>query len=59
MLYYKTMLESKNKVFQNIIKSLEQKEGIDTNDFKNNMLSLNERFADVAQRAVAWEQVIH
>lgn len=57
MLYYKSMLESKNKVFQNICKSLDQNEGIDSSDFKNKMVALNQRFADVAQRAVMWEQV--
>lgn len=57
MPYYKSMLESKNKVFQNIVKSLDQSEGIDSSEFKTKMLDLNERFADVAQKAVAWEQV--
>lgn len=51
------MLESKNKVFQSIIKSLSNSEGIDTSEFKSKMNQLNERFASVTQYSQQWEQV--
>lgn len=57
--YYKSMLESKNKVHQSIIKSLHNTEGIDTSAFKNKMAQLNQRFQDVVQVSQTWEQVIY
>ncbi|XP_063222936.1 muscle-specific protein 300 kDa isoform X4 [Bacillus rossius redtenbacheri] len=54
-LYYKSMLESKNKVFQSIVKSVDHSEGIDTEEFQQRMLQLNERFARVTQQAQQWE----
>jgi hypothetical protein len=53
------MLESKNKVFQSIVKSVDHSEGIDTGDFKFRMAQLNERFIRVAQLAQQWELVGH
>ncbi|KAJ8895762.1 hypothetical protein PR048_001100 [Dryococelus australis] len=50
-LYYKSMMESKNKVFQSIVKSVDHSEGIDTEEFRHCMLQLNERFARVTQQA--------
>ena len=55
-LYYKSMLESKNKVFQSIVKSVDN-EGIDTGDFRLKMVHLNERFVRVTQLAQQWELV--
>lgn len=56
-LYYKSMLESKNKVFQSIVKSVDNNEGIDTGDFRLRMTQLNERFVRVTQLAQQWELV--
>lgn len=56
-LYYKSMLESKNKVFQSIVKSVDNNEGIDTGDFRLRMVQLNERFVRVTQLAQQWELV--
>jgi hypothetical protein len=56
-LYYKSMLESKNKVFQSIVKSVDNNEGIDTGDFRLRMAQLNERFIRVTQLAQQWELV--
>lgn len=50
-MYYKSMLESKNKVFQNIIKSVDQDKSIDTSESVQTMRELNERFARVTQQA--------
>ncbi|XP_059468655.1 muscle-specific protein 300 kDa isoform X2 [Neocloeon triangulifer] len=54
--YYKSMLESKNKVHQSIIKSLHNTEGIDTSAFKSKMSQLNQRFTEVVQLSQSWEQ---
>lgn len=51
------MLESKNKVFQSIVKSVDSNEGIDTGDFRLRMAQLNERFIRVTQLAQQWELV--
>lgn len=56
-LYYKSMLESKNKVYHNIIKSVDSSEGIDTGDFQMRMQQLNDRFARDTQQSQQWEQV--
>jgi hypothetical protein len=53
------MLESKNKVFQSIVKSVDHSEGIDTGDFRLKMAQLNERFIRVTQLAQQWELVGH
>nr|CAD7429519.1 unnamed protein product [Timema monikensis] len=50
-LYYKSMLESKNKVFQSIVKSVDHSEGIDTDEFRQRMTHLNERFVRATQQA--------
>ncbi|XP_075225316.1 muscle-specific protein 300 kDa isoform X2 [Lycorma delicatula] len=56
IIFYKSMLESKNKIFQNIIKSVDHSEGIDTEEFLNKMAALNDRFSAVAHQANIWEQ---
>lgn len=54
-MYYKSMLESKNKVFQNIIKSVDQDKSIDTSESVRTMKELNDRFACVTQQAHQYE----
>lgn len=55
-LYYKSMLESKNKVLKNIVKSVDQSGNVDVADTNQKMDQLNDRFAYVAQNAQVWEQ---
>ncbi|CAD6999864.1 unnamed protein product [Ceratitis capitata] len=54
--YYRSMLESKNKVFQNLLKSVAADDNIDTSQTAHNMQQLNERFNYVIQNAEQWEQ---
>ena len=51
------MLESKNKVFQSIVKSVDNNEGIHTGDFRLSMAQLNERFVRVTQLDQQWDLV--
>ncbi|KAL7297367.1 hypothetical protein TKK_0009753 [Trichogramma kaykai] len=56
--YYKSMLESKNKVFTNIMKSVD--DGKKPEGDRNSVLSdLNDRFARVHQSAQLWEQRLY
>ena len=55
-LYYKSMLESKNKVFQNLLKTVAADKSIDTSDSAQKMKQLNDRFVYVTQQAQQWEQ---
>lgn len=55
-LYYKSMLDSKRKVFQNIVQSLDKDGGVDTTDGYEKMKHLNERFIYVMENAQQWEQ---
>lgn len=56
-LYYKSMLDSKNKVFQTLIKSVEPRAADNGGaDVAQRMQQLNERFAYVTQNAQQWEQ---
>lgn len=54
--YYRSMLESKNKVFQNLLKSVAADGNIDTAQAEHEMQQLNERFNYVTQNAQQWEQ---
>lgn len=54
-LYYSSMLESKNKVLRNIIKSIDQS-NIDVAEITAKMERLNDRFNYVTQNANIWEQ---
>lgn len=54
-LYYKSMLESKNKVFQTLLKSVSSDKSIDTTEAVQRMKQLNERFAYVVQNSQQWE----
>ncbi|XP_071454862.1 muscle-specific protein 300 kDa-like [Hetaerina americana] len=53
--YYKSMLDSKNKIFHSIIKSTSGV-SIDTGEFQHKMVHLNERFSEVARASMQWEQ---
>lgn len=54
-LYYKSMLESKNKVFQTLLKSVSRDKSIDTTESVERMKQLNDRFAYVVQNSQQWE----
>lgn len=58
-LYYKSMVESKNNVFQNLVKIASNENVLDTSDLKQKMDQLNDRFNYVAQNAEQWEQRLH
>lgn len=58
MLYYKSMLESKNKALTSLLSSLKNTEGVDAREFENKMFTLNERFNKVSKEATNWEQVL-
>lgn len=53
-LYYSSMLESKNKILRNIIKSVDQS-NIDVAEITARMDQLNDRFNYVTQNASVWE----
>lgn len=55
-LYYKSMLESKNKVLKNIIQSVNQAGNVDMQEVNYKMQELNDRFSYVVQSAQLWEQ---
>ena len=51
------MLESKNKVYQNIIKNIDQSGGPVPIEVTSNTKEINERFAKTIDLATQWEQV--
>ncbi|CAH3870841.1 unnamed protein product [Pieris brassicae] len=53
--YYRSMLESKNKVFQNIVKAADMDKSADVSDQLSLMRDLNERFAHVSSEATRRE----
>ncbi|XP_018338972.1 PREDICTED: nesprin-1 isoform X6 [Trachymyrmex septentrionalis] len=55
-LYYKSMLESKNKVFANIVKAVDSHADIETAEGGATLRELNDRFIKVSQAAQVWEQ---
>ena len=55
-LYYKSMLESKNKVFSSIVKSVDAHADVNKAEGGVELRKLNERFAKVFQSAQIWEQ---
>lgn len=55
-LYYKTMLDSKNKVLKNIVKSVDKSGNVDVAETNKKMDQLNDRFNYVTQNAQVWEQ---
>ncbi|XP_072386756.1 muscle-specific protein 300 kDa isoform X12 [Diabrotica undecimpunctata] len=58
-LYYKSMLDSKNKVMNNIIKSVDQASNPDVANMTAQMDQLNDRFEYVTQSSQVWEQKLH
>lgn len=58
-LYYKSMLESKNLVLQNLLKAADVDKNIDTVSAQDKMASINERFNYVISNAVQWERKLH
>lgn len=58
-LYYKSMLESKNIVLQNLLHACDVEKNINTVDAKEKMETLNERFNYVVSNAVQWERKLH
>lgn len=58
-LYYKSMLESKNIVLQNLLRAAEVDKNIDTASAKEKMENINERFGYVISNAVQWERKLH
>lgn len=56
-LYYKSMLDSKNKVHQSIVKNVDQSGGPSQPQIIDSMREINERFTNVIQLATQWEQV--
>lgn len=58
-LYYRTMLDSKNKVLKNIVKSVDKSGNVDVAETSNKMDQLNDRFTYVTQNAQVWEQKLH
>jgi len=56
-LYYKTMLESKNKLMNNIVSTAGPDERARVEGFCQQMRALNEDFQRVEQTAQQWEQV--
>jgi nesprin-1 len=55
-LYYKSMLESKNKVLNNIVKSVDAHKKLGDSESSSLLRDLNERFSRVSQLALVWEQ---
>ncbi|XP_074030429.1 muscle-specific protein 300 kDa isoform X10 [Leptinotarsa decemlineata] len=55
-LYYRSMLDSKNKVMNNIIKSVDQTKNTDVAHMTAKMEQLNDRFDYVTQNSQLWEQ---
>lgn len=54
-LYYKSMLDSKNKVLRNIVKSIDQNTNLDVAETNAKMEQLNDRFDYVVENAQVWE----
>lgn len=55
-LYYRSMLDSKNKVMNNIVKSVDQASNPDVANMTAKMEQLNDRFDYVTQNSQLWEQ---
>jgi nesprin-1 len=55
-LYYKSMLESKNKVFASIVKAVDSHADVKTAEGGAILRELNDRFVRVSQAAQIWEQ---
>ncbi|KAL5279677.1 hypothetical protein ACFFRR_003964 [Megaselia abdita] len=53
--YYRSMLESKNNVYQNLVKSAASDRSIDTSAINQKMKQLNDRFNYVSNQSQDWE----
>lgn len=58
-LYYKSMLESKNIILQNLLHAADIESNMDTAAAGDKMSTLNERFGYVVSNAVQWERKLH
>lgn len=58
-LYYKSMLESKNAVLQNLLRAADVDKNIDTVSAQEKMANINERFGYVVSNAVQWERKLN
>lgn len=58
-LYYKSMLESKNIVLQNLLRAVDIENNMDTTTAQEKMRTINERFNYVVSNAVQWERKLH
>lgn len=54
-LYFKSMLESKNKVFENLLKAIDIEKSMDVSEGRTRMKQINERFRYVTDNASQWE----
>lgn len=58
MTYYQSMLSSKNKIFQNIIKSIQpEKDQGNNGEFVQTMADLNAKFSRIFQECQQWDTV--
>lgn len=58
MSYYQSMLSSKNKIFQSIIKSIQPEKDQGNNaEFVQTMADLNARFSRITQECQQWDMV--
>lgn len=58
-LYYKSMLENKNIILQNLLRATDVEKNIDIGTTKDKNQNLNERFNYVVSNAVQWERKLH
>lgn len=58
-LYYKSMLESKNIVLQNLLRAIDIENNMDTAGAQQKMSTINERFNYVVSNAVQWERKLN
>lgn len=58
MAYYQSMLSSKNKIFQSIIKSIQPEKDYGSNgEFVQRMADLNAKFSRISQECYEWDKV--
>lgn len=58
MSYYQSMLSSKNKIFQSIIKSIQPEKDQGSNaEFVQTMADLNAKFSRITQECQQWDMV--
>lgn len=56
--YYQSMLSSKNKIFQSIIKSIQPEKDQGSNaEFVQTMANLNAKFSRITQECQQWDMV--